>query len=62
MVPNLSMKLQKHLSRKVGDKEYSKYVAVFPPEVIKKSGLKEGDELEAIAERGKIIIKKKNKK
>jgi len=51
------MKLQKHLSRKVGDKEYSKYVAVFPLELIEKSYFKEGDELEAKAEKGKIIIK-----
>ena len=53
------MKLQKQLSRKVGDKEYSKYVAVFPPEVVKESGFKEGEELNATAEKGKITIKKK---
>lgn len=55
------MKLQKQLSRKVGDKEYSKYVVVFPPEIVEKSGFKEGQELEAVAEKGKIIIKKNEK-
>ena len=53
------MKLQKQLSRKVGDKKYSKYVAVFPSEVVKKSEFKEGEELDATAEKGKITIKKK---
>lgn len=55
------MKLQKQLSRKVGDKEYSKYVAVFPSEAVDKSGFKEGEELEATAEKGKITIKRKKK-
>ena len=55
------MKLQKQLSRKVGDKEYSKYVGVFPSEVVKKSGFTEGEELEPTAEKGKITIKRKKK-
>lgn len=59
MVPNKFMKLQKQLSRKVGDKEYSKYVVVFSSEAVEKSGFKEGEELEATAEKGKITIKKK---
>lgn len=53
------MKLQKQLSRKVGDKEYVKYVAVIPPEMIKEAGIKEGEELEATARKGEIILKKK---
>lgn len=53
------MKLQKQLSRKVGDKEYAKYVMVIPPKIIKKAKLKDGDELEANFRRGKIIINKK---
>ena len=53
------MKLQKQLSRKVGDKEYSKYVAVIPPEAVEKSGFKEGEELKADAEKGKITIRRK---
>ena len=53
------MKLQKQFSRKVGEKEYSKYVAVFPPDIVEKSGFKEGEELEAIADKGKIILKRR---
>ena len=42
MVPKIVMaKLQKQLSRKVGNKEYSKYVIVIPSEEIKKSGFRE---------------------
>ena len=59
MVPNLFMKLQKQLSINVGDKEYSKYVAVIPPEAVEKSGFKEGEELKADAEKGKITIRRK---
>ena len=58
-VPNSLMKLQKQLSRKVGDKEYSKYVAVIPPEAVEKSGFKEGEDLEADAQKGKITLKRK---
>ncbi len=51
-------KLQKQLSRKVGDKEYAKYVIVIPPEEIKKSGFKEGQDLIIETKEGKITIKK----
>jgi formylmethanofuran dehydrogenase subunit D len=50
-------RLQKQLSRKVGSKEYAKYVIVIPPEEIKKSGFKEGQELKIDTKEGKIIIK-----
>lgn len=50
-------KLQKQLSRKIGDKEYAKYVIVIPPEKIKKAGFKEGQELKIETREGKIIIK-----
>ncbi|MEK6889395.1 MAG: AbrB/MazE/SpoVT family DNA-binding domain-containing protein [Nanoarchaeota archaeon] len=49
-------KLQKQLSRKVGDKEYSKYVIVIPSSEIEKSGLKEGQELKLETRNNKIII------
>lgn len=59
MVPKIVMaKLQKQLSRKVGNKEYSKYVIVIPSEEIKKSGFREGQELKIETKEGKIIIKK----
>ena len=51
-------KLQKQLSRKVGDKEYAKYVIVIPPEEIKQSGFKEGQELKIETKEGRIVIKK----
>ena len=57
MVPNSNMaKLQKQVSRKVGDKEYSKYVIVIPEEEVKKAKFKEGDELEFNAGKNKIIL------
>ncbi len=51
-------KLQKQLSRKVGDKEYAKYVVVIPPEKIKEVGFMEGQELKIEVKDKKIIIKK----
>jgi len=53
------MKIQKQLSKKRGDKIYHKYVVNIPSEIIKKSGFKEGDELEAEAKKGEIKLKKK---
>jgi antitoxin component of MazEF toxin-antitoxin module len=53
------MRLQKQLSRKVGNKEYAKYVAVIPPKIVKEVRLKEGDELTMRVENKKIIIEKK---
>ncbi len=53
------MKVQRQFVNKRGDKSYHKYVVVIPPEVIEKSKLKEGDELEAEAEKNKIVLRKK---
>jgi len=39
------MKLQKQLSRKVGNQEYPKYVVTISPKTIKKLGWKPGQEL-----------------
>lgn len=39
------MKLQKRLNRKVGRKEYSKWVIVIPPEDIEQLQWKDGQEL-----------------
>jgi len=50
------MKLQK---QKTDYKRgYSKYVVVIPEDVIKDSGFKEGDELEAEAKKGEIKLRK----
>jgi hypothetical protein len=52
------MKLQKHGSRKVGEKEYFKWTLVIPPEEVEKTGWKEGDELRLKRTGGKIVIEK----
>lgn len=51
------MKLQKHKTRK--NEDYYKYVVVIPEDIIKDSGLKEGDELEAEAKKGEIKLRRK---
>ncbi|MBI2452523.1 hypothetical protein HYV50_05640 [Candidatus Pacearchaeota archaeon] len=52
------MKLQKQLSRKVGDVEYAKWVLVVPPNIVKELKWKEGQELEAEIKENKLIVKK----
>ncbi len=39
-------KIQKQVSRKVGDKEYAKYVVTIPVDVLEKYGVKPGDDVE----------------
>ena len=51
------MKLQKQRTRK--DKDYSKYVLTISKNIIKESGFKEGDELEAEVKKGEIKLRKK---
>ena len=53
------MKLQKQLSRKVDDKEYPKYVVTIPPKQIEEVGWKEGTELIAVVEEGRIVLRPK---
>jgi bifunctional DNA-binding transcriptional regulator/antitoxin component of YhaV-PrlF toxin-antitoxin module len=50
------MKLQKQKSDY--ERDYHKYVVVIPNEIVVKSELKEGDELEAEASKHQIILKK----
>jgi len=50
------MRLQKQLSRKVGNKEYPKWVLVIPPDKIEEAGLKEGQELQVSVKGKKIIL------
>jgi len=52
------MRLQKQLSKRVGEKEYAKYVIVIPPKTIDKLGWKEGEELEAEVKKDKLIIER----
>ncbi len=55
------MKLQKQLSRKVDNIEYPKYVVTIPPKQVQEAGWKEGTELEATVEDGKIVLKPKQR-
>ncbi len=52
------MKLQKQLSRKVGNVEYVKWVLVIPPNMIEELKWKEGQELEAKIKENKLVVKK----
>jgi bifunctional DNA-binding transcriptional regulator/antitoxin component of YhaV-PrlF toxin-antitoxin module len=44
----------------VGDKEYSKYVVVIPPESVDKLGWKEGQELEEHVQGKKLVLSSKH--
>lgn len=54
------MKLQKQLSRKVGSKEYPKWVITIPPKQIKALGWKEGEYLESEINNQELIIQREN--
>lgn len=54
------MKLQKQLSRKVGNEEYAKWVIVIPPDKIKQIGWKEGIDLDVIVKDKKIVLQPKD--
>ena len=51
------MKLQSQATKK-GDKPYPKYAVVIPKEAVEKAGFKKGDELEADARKGEIMIRR----
>jgi antitoxin component of MazEF toxin-antitoxin module len=55
------MRLQKHFSRKVGNKEYSKYVVVIPNGHIEQLEWKEGQELESEVKGKKLLLSPKEK-
>ena len=55
------MRLQKQVSRVVGDSEYVKWVVVVPTSEIEKLGWMEGQELESSVERNKLVIKPQKK-
>jgi len=52
------VKLQKQLSRKVGNVEYDKWVLVVPPNVIEELKWKEGQELKVEIKETKLVVKK----
>lgn len=53
------MKILKEKSREYKSKSYYKYKINLPESVMKESGFKEGDELEAEAKKGEIKLKRK---
>jgi antitoxin component of MazEF toxin-antitoxin module len=55
------MRLQKQISRKVGDKEYSKYVIIVPPDRIERLGWQDGEELTDEVQGKNLIISKSRK-
>ena len=54
------MKLQKQLSRRVGSKEYPKWVITIPPKQIKALGWDEGEYLESEVNNQELIVKREN--
>ena len=54
------MRLQKQLSRKVGNKEYPKWVITIPPKQIKTLGWTEGEFLESEINDQELIIQKED--
>jgi len=54
------MRLQKQKSRKVGNKEYSKYVIIVPPDRVERLGWHEGEELADQVQGKKLIIASKS--
>lgn len=51
------MKIQKHLSKRIGDKSYYKYVITIPKKVVEASKLLD-KQLKTKSERERIIIEK----
>lgn len=56
------MKLQKQISRRIGDKEYAKYTVVIPGELVKELQWKDGEDLEPKVQDGELLIKKSKSK
>ncbi len=52
------MRLQKQLSRKVGNKEYPKWVIIVPPKQIETLGWKEGEYLASEVDNEELIIQR----
>ena len=53
------MKILKEKSREYKGKSYHKYKVNLPEKIIKESGFKEGDELNATVRKGEIKLRKK---
>jgi antitoxin component of MazEF toxin-antitoxin module len=51
------VKLQKQLSRKVGEKKYTKWVIAIPPKQIEALGWNEGQSLESDIANKQLVVK-----
>jgi len=60
LVRCLILKLQKQLSRKVGNKKYPKWVITIPPKQIEALGWKEGEFLESEINNRQLTIQKED--
>lgn len=55
-------KIQKHKTKKVGDKQYYKYVIVIPEEFVKRADLNEGDVVSTqVLGKGRIMFKREKR-
>jgi len=54
------MRLQKQLSRKLGNKEYPKWMVTIPPKLIDILGWREGEYLECEVNNQELIIRREN--
>ena len=54
------VKLQKRLNRKIGDKEYAKWIVSLPPDMIDTLNLKESQEINLVYKDGNIILQPKS--
>jgi antitoxin component of MazEF toxin-antitoxin module len=54
------VKLQKRFNRRVGKKEYSKWVVVLPNDKVEQVGWEEGMELDLDAKKGAITLRPKD--
>lgn len=55
-----NIKLQKQLSRRVGNKEYPKWVIIVPPKQIDALAWKEGECLESEINNQELIVRREN--
>lgn len=54
------MRLQRQLSRKIGEKEYPKWVITIPPKQIRTLGWREGEYLEGEINNQELIIRRED--
>lgn len=56
------MRLQKQLSRKVGNKEYAKWIITIPPKQVQALGWNEGEFLESEVNSRELVIRREDER